>query len=212
MKIIYLLLFSVSFFGINTVIAQEQKIVTPGKYKNSFVLSWEKSDTVSKYEYVVSDNPECFGGCVGDTKNATVFGNEATVFPKFENKTYYWKVRPIVQEGDSTLYWSAIHSFETNYPEEQKASTLATLFPIPNYANQLTLRIDGSMLQNNESLKAIVYDNRGNNLIEFTITHSFESRFIDFVIPIESLSSGHYSLSIISDAKGKVQQLKFFKP
>ncbi len=100
-----------------------------GSTPRSFIIQWDSLEGAVKYEYVVTDNNLCFRGCLGDTRTALT----PDLFSKQINlaldKWYYWVVRAIMKNGDTT-YYSPIHSFYTAPRPEDKQSYFS-LGPIP---------------------------------------------------------------------------------
>lgn len=87
----------------------------PGIVTGSFTIKWATVDSFSIYEYIMSDNPLCFTGCPGDTRQKKTISNSVTEFNLQEDVWYYWITRVYYLDGD-TSYWSGISSFLAKTP------------------------------------------------------------------------------------------------
>ncbi len=83
-----------------------------GSTPRSFIVQWDTLADVDYYEYVISDNSLCFAGCSGDTRHGTLTNNFAVERNLMLNKWYYWIIRAVMKNEDTTFY-SPIHSFYT---------------------------------------------------------------------------------------------------
>lgn len=84
----------------------------PGAVSNSFIIKWDTVPNAAYYEWVISDNHLCFKGCAGDTRQQTTLNTSAISYNFPPNKWYYWIVRAILNNGDTTAS-SPISSFRT---------------------------------------------------------------------------------------------------
>ena len=58
----------------------------PGPFIHSFVIEWEAVPGAIGYEYVLSDNPLCFAGCPGDTRQERVTNTFAVEYKAVPGK------------------------------------------------------------------------------------------------------------------------------
>jgi len=77
-----------------------------GSTPRSFIIQWDSVANTLYYEYVVSDNSLCFAGCTGDTRHDLVANNYGVESNLTLNKWYYWIVRAILKNGDTTLLFA----------------------------------------------------------------------------------------------------------
>ena len=52
----------------------------PGPFDKSFSIHWAPYPNAQAYEYVMSDNPLCFAGCPGDTRQRVLADTFATEY------------------------------------------------------------------------------------------------------------------------------------
>lgn len=126
MKYLFLLLFS---FLLASAVAQEFRLPAngdpgiPGRVPQSFVMQWGEVPGAIAYEYLLTDNSECFVGCAGDTRQQRVNSQFAIEFDLQEDTTYYWILQAHFADGDSTG-WSVVYSFRATTPAVENALRL----------------------------------------------------------------------------------------
>ena len=164
----------------------------PGTVPNSFIIGWKPFEDAIGYEYVVSDNPLCFVGCAGDTRQAMVTDTLAQEFNLQENTWYYWITRIIHASGD-TSHWSLISSFFTESPSDSDAKMLS-IAPNPVIYPTLNLRLDWAQNPEANTVEGVIYDQNGNPRREFSFNRLFGVRFEDIEMSIDGLPAGMYIL------------------
>jgi hypothetical protein len=110
-----------------------------GTVPNSYVIAWRAFDHAVGYEYVLSDNPLCFTGCAGDTREAFVRDTVAIAYDLQINHRYYWILRRHLANGDTSL-WSLIYSFTTGETDFNRQMIVPA--PNPIAERQIRLRLD----------------------------------------------------------------------
>lgn len=135
----------------------------PGAIPNSYVIGWSPLPGAQGYEYIISDNPQCFEGCSGDTRQQFVRDTASVEFNLQANHRYYWIIRTYFAEGD-TSEWSFIYSFtteNTDYSRKmiQAAPSLVSdgvlrlrldwaQYPEANFIDITLIGLDGRLLGN----------------------------------------------------------------
>lgn len=115
----------------------------PGTIPNSYVISWQTLPDATGYEYIVSDNPLCFEGCAGDTRQAFVRDTLAIEFNLAPQRRYYWIIRTYLKDGDTTE-WSLIYSFNTSQTDFERRM----IQPAPSLVEDGVLRFRLDWAQN----------------------------------------------------------------
>ena len=204
LKIITILL---TILVINENLQAQQKSEI-GIYRNSYKLSWAKQSNVIGYEYIVTDNPLCFAGCIGDTKQAITEDTSIIIFPNNENIPYFWKIRPVYSENDTLKEWLRINTFSTTYPKEISTNASITIYPNPAVHEKLFLKIDWSLLENTQLLPLTIYTLLGvpiyanNTLVSRNNTLT---KFTEYEIDIRTLPPQNYIIEFIDVQKNKIQ-------
>ncbi len=188
--LLYAIVTSPLGYGQNHVLPENGSDGIMWKYNNSFIISWESVTTAVAYEYVISDNPLCFRGCSGDTRNGIVKDTFAISFSMQKNKWYYWVTR-VITEND-TSYWSDISSFRSKIPENSQS--LFKLSPNPIAVGRpWNLSVDWLVNPSAKTINIVLYDLKG--LIRFQGTYNKSAggvRFDEFQIDVGPLQSGLY--------------------
>lgn len=168
----------------------------PGTVQNSYLIGWGRIDGVVGYEYVVSDNPLCFVGCSGDTRQGFAADTVALEFNMEPNKWYYWITRIIMQEGD-TSEWSLISSFFTKVPED--APKLISVAPNPVIGQEIKLNIDWARDPESNEIDMKIYDINGYLLRRETYRKPVNAlRFEEVTVQVPELPSGIYFLDAVT--------------
>jgi hypothetical protein len=111
---------------------------TPGPIPKSFVISWEDVPDAVLYEYVLTDNQNCFEGCAGDTRQRMVQGTVALEYDLRDQRFYYWITRIYFANGDTSA-WTKVSSFLAITPPVNHA---ITIFPNPATNGKAFFRVD----------------------------------------------------------------------
>lgn len=135
-------------------------LLIPGPYSRSAIIRWSPLPNAVSYEYVMSDNPNCFSGCSGDTRQKSVPDTSAIEVNLQENVWYYWIVRTYFNDNTDSG-WSGVYSFRTFF---EVSETLFELYPVPGFGNDLKFRIDWSVDPTLNSYSVEVYDLFGKQL------------------------------------------------
>lgn len=196
------------FFGFSIVLADAQpKLLLPengGKgipafEARSFVIIWDTVGSASYYEYVISDNPNCFKGCSGDTRNETTPSTSATEYAMQINKWYYWIVRVFYTNGD-TSNWSGIWSFFTE-PSADNEVPFILAFPNPARSN-VNLRIQWTQEPDITTLSVDLFSLDGRIISrnqKIVLQKNIFQRDEIFPLPTTNLSPGIYLAVIRED-------------
>jgi len=193
----FILVGLLTLFSITT---NAQYEVTHGKYDNSYILSWTPIDSITEYEFVVTDNSNCYAGCSGDTRSELISKNEVLIFPTYKNKTYYWRIRPVLSTYDTTQNWSSISSFETDYKIEYEEIDFISIYPNPSIHKNSSLKIDLSDVNQNASIHYSIHDLKGNRIDQLSATierkELDEKKYYVKQIDLSSIPSGSYMLKV----------------
>jgi len=130
----------------------------PGTVPNSYVIGWEPVEGALGYEYVVSDNPQCFVGCSGDTRQQFVVDTAAVEFNLQAERFYYWIIRTYFSEGDTSA-WSFIFSFSTQATDFTRRMIVPAPNPIEN--QQIRLRLDWAQNPEAEGVSLTLINRQG---------------------------------------------------
>ena len=113
----------------------------PGPVPSSFVIKWASVDSAASYEYVMSNNEQCFAACPGDTRQKSTGSDTVSIeFNLIEGILYYWITRVSYIDG-STGPWSVITSFRAITPPEVEPEELIKILQNPS-SDQLNIEID----------------------------------------------------------------------
>ncbi|MCU0430335.1 MAG: hypothetical protein MUF42_10230 [Cytophagaceae bacterium] len=193
----YLHLLAMALCSVNAPLWGQQ--VAPGLFEGSYVLTWNKSGVISRYEYILTDNPQCTSGCLGDTKEAIVQDTSVLVFPTFQSKTYYWRIRPVLQENGDGGDWSSIYRF---YVSESNASAAQAIFVAPNPCNEshIQIRINWNLVSSSLlEYKLFKADGSTQSIRSGSIEKPTYVRDSDALIEVEGISKGLYMLDFFEN-------------
>ncbi|MEM6262106.1 MAG: hypothetical protein AAGI38_06325 [Bacteroidota bacterium] len=171
----------------------------PGPVAGSFGIYWQVEPGAISYEYVLTDNPQCFVGCPGDTRQQTVGSLGAVEFDLRDSVWYQWMVRAKFPDGDSTA-WSVVSSFLTLTPELG-----APLMVFPNPAVfEINLKIDWAVATNVKEVTAVMLDEWGRVVQpqsrlsnELPLARSRFNRSNTIRFRLEGMPGGRYFLKVI---------------
>ena len=190
-----LFLFLINF---SPLLAQVHKLPSdggkgvPGSIPNSFLIGWKGVEGAMGYEYVLSDNPLCFSGCSGDTREAFTTDTFVVEYNLEADKWYYWITR-IILSPDDTSHWSLISSFRTENPENSEAKMLSVA-PNPIRAPNLTLRLDWAQNPEANQVFLSLYDLNGTIRRQTIFNRAIGLRFEEFSLQVPELPRGIYIL------------------
>ena len=188
---------AVPFYGQIHIYPNDGQAGVPGPVPRSFVIGWQHFEGAVNYQYVVSDNPLCFSGCAGDTREGFVADSFVVEFNLEPNRWYYWITRIHFASGDSSA-WTLISSFFTEGPEDQ--ARILTVAPNPVAGDQVRLRVDWGLNPDARKIQLKLFNQQGNLVKNGLIAkESFVLRFEDVQLPIDDLPSGIYHLRVLVD-------------
>ncbi|MEL6652032.1 MAG: hypothetical protein AAFQ87_14615 [Bacteroidota bacterium] len=167
----------------------------PSAIPNSFLIGWSPYEDAIGYEYVVSDNAQCFVGCSGDTRQEYVIDTVGVEFNLVPERWYYWIVRIHFANGDTSQF-SSIYSFFTEPPTDQ--SRLLTVASNPIIGNEVKFLFDWA--QNDDAIEISVnlYDQQGNRRKQMKYRRGLTAlRFEEVMVPIDDLPAGYYFLDVL---------------
>jgi hypothetical protein len=161
----------------------------PAQEKGAYLIAWKPVEGAIAYEYVLSDNPLCFSGCAGDTRQRIVSDTFAVEYELQRPHWYFWITRAIFEEND-TSSWTFISSFFATEPEPGPVAVVA---PNP-VRGDLRLRIDWGMIPNFRYLTLDLLNSGGARIFrDFRIDRKADMRrFQAHVIPLPELPPGYY--------------------
>lgn len=167
-----------------------------GLEPDSYVVSWLGAEDAYGYEYVITDNEECFYGCGGDTRQGVAFDTFAIEYNLTPNRDYYWITRVVFNNGEATD-WSFPSHFKTIKPE---SGPFAILMPNP-VKDMLRLQLDWSVEPNVRSLDISLYDGSGRPVGKgYQIARpAGVLRYTTWEEPLQGVPPGLYVLSITRD-------------
>lgn len=169
----------------------------PGTVANSFIVKWASAPGAVDYEYVMSNNRQCFETCPGDTRQQKTGGDTmALEYNLIADRWYYWISRIIYEDGEMSD-WSAISNFFTKTPESQ--GNIVTIAPNPISDNTLNITIDWAVNIGAQYLNMQVYQISGQLIIDGIHIEKQLGRYQNVSIPLFFLSSGTYILKVIVD-------------
>lgn len=159
----------------------------PGPYYNSFVIKWASVERAVAYEYILSDNPLCFAGCPGDTRQAIVTDTTSIEFNLQEDKWYYWITRVIYPEKDTTG-WSDITSFLAITQEGE--GNLAKIYPNPSINGKINVYVDWAINPQAKQIEINVINHSGIKITHQTLIKNHSFRYQDFEIDVKAMTPG----------------------
>lgn len=165
-----------------------------GTVPNSYLIAWTPVPGAIGYDYVVSDNPLCFSGCAGDTREAFVRDTAAVEYDLQINHRYYWIIRTYFASGD-TSGWSLIYSFTTGETSFERQMVVPVPNPIQN--QEIRLRFDWAQNPKASDIYLRLIDPQGQELGQETFRPRQQLvRYGSLTWPVPELSSGRYLLRI----------------
>lgn len=168
-----------------------------GSIPGSYLIGWSHFEGAVAYEYVVSDNPLCFVGCAGDTRNSVISDSLALEYDLTPQKWYYWITRIYFANGD-TSHWSPISSFFTESPDD--LPKLITPAQNPVVGNEIKLLIDWARNPEAQTMRINVYDQFGNLRAQQAYRRNLGgARFEEVQIPAHGLPAGYYFVDILAE-------------
>lgn len=170
----------------------------PGVVPKSFIIEWAPVQGAIAYEYVMSDNPLCFTGCPGDTRQQVVQATTATEYNLQTDIWYYWITRILLETGDTTE-WTLISSFFASTPESK--GNIIELSQHPSTGENINFKIDWGINPNATEIELGLYTISGQPLRNWVFKKTSNGiRFEDVWVPRESLASGIYLIrSFVND-------------
>ena len=180
----------------------------PGPVSNSFYFSWAIVDSAEGYEYILSNNSQCFAGCAGDTRQAfTGETPSALEYNLIEGISYYWITRIIYKNGSKSS-WSSITSFRAITPPYINPTELVRLGPNPS-SNKLQIEIDWDFRPEAKELNFDLYTINGVKISSNVITKQSQNiRIQTYEYPTSHLKEGIYIAWYVSDAFDQAQVIK----
>ncbi|MEZ4829551.1 MAG: T9SS type A sorting domain-containing protein [Bacteroidia bacterium] len=176
---------------LNPIAFLNEGVKCPGAFPYSYVLGWGGVEGAIAYQYVVSDNPLCFSGCSGDTREGFTADTLLVSFNMEPDQWYYWITRIIFAAGD-TSEWSLISSFFTETPE--KTARLLSVAGNPVSGKEIILRFDWAINPEASLTEYQLYDTWGNLMAEGQFLRSAAIRFEEKTLLVPHLPAGLYIL------------------
>ncbi len=158
-----------------------------GPYNHSFEITWASVQGAAAYEFVVSDNPLCFAGCPGDTRQAIVADTTTFLFNLQENRWYYWITRIIYTNKDTTN-WSNITSFLAVTPGGE--GNLAEIHPNPAVNGKIGVHVDWAINPRAEQMEINLHNSSGVKIAQQILIKNRSFRYQDFEIDVHDQPSG----------------------
>ncbi|MEM6342841.1 MAG: hypothetical protein AAF927_03140 [Bacteroidota bacterium] len=167
----------------------------PSAVPNSFLIGWSPFEGAAFYEYVLTDNAQCFIGCSGDTRLEAGADTVAVEYNLQPNRWYYWIVRIYFTNGDTSEF-SSIYSFFTEQPEDQ--NRLLTVASNPIVGGNAKLLIDWAQNEDAFEAQINIYDQNGNRRKNEVIRRGLTAlRFEEVIVPIPDLPAGYYFMDVL---------------
>ncbi|MEZ4774033.1 MAG: T9SS type A sorting domain-containing protein [Bacteroidia bacterium] len=165
----------------------------PGAFPYSFVFGWGGVEGVLSYQYVISDNPLCFSGCSGDTREGFTPDTFLVAYNMEPDRWYYWITRMIMVDGD-TSEWSLISSFLTETPEN--SARMVSMGGNPVSGRQIPLRFNWALNPEAARVTYKIYNLSGTLLESGTFSRSVGFRLEEKIIPVPYFTPGLYILEV----------------
>lgn len=179
----------------------------PGSLEKSFLITWSSEPNAVKYEYLITDNPQCTEGCAGDTRQEVVNDTfkQLTSPPLQENTWYFWIVRVYINDSIADA-WSTIFSFYTELPTP--GTQILTLAGNPGRGN-MNVTIDWTVNINLLAIETRIYNLNGTlALPPFTFEKSSSNlRYDTLELPTAQLSRGIYICNFIIKGSGDSESI-----
>ncbi len=167
----------------------------PGPFPHSFMIEWEDVPGAVKYEYVLSDNPQCFSGCPGDTRQGVVTSTSAFEYNLQEDTWYYWITRVYFSETDVSV-WTNISSFLAASPEI--STHIADVAPNPA-VGEIAIHVDWGVNPAARFVRFSLYDLLGRQVAGPLRLEKSNPRFEVFRVPMDALPAGAYVARFVAD-------------
>ncbi len=168
-----------------------------GPVTNSFIITWASVDSAASYEYIVSDNPLCFVGCPGDTRQQNVPDTTATEYNLQEGKMYYWITRVHLLNGD-TSYWTGVpSSFLAKWTEKEK-DEIIKVAPNPCINKEVVINIDWAINPKAEEISIELFSVFGIKVKE-AVVQKESTRFQEVKIYLPAIKKGIYIAQFVID-------------
>lgn len=184
----------------------------PGRIPGSFAIEWEAVEGAIAYEFVLTDNSDCFAGCAGDTRQAQITDTRTIQFGLQEGLFYYWITRVFYDNGDVSG-WSPVSSFRAVTAEIDEVLRLAS--PV---VEQTVLWIDWQAITDVPQIQLSMIDMAGRQVRPAPLAdiwtglrprNGFE-RFSRYEIPLTGLRPGVY-VFVFSLQRAEESELLFRK-
>ncbi len=182
----------------------------PGRIPGSFAIEWEAVAGAIAYEYVLTDNENCFVGCAGDTRQGRVTQTQVFEFDLREGAFYYWITRVFFDDGTSTG-WSQISAFQAVSLEN--SGFIRFVNPVHEL---LILQVDWQAGFDVQQINARLIDQQGRDLLSSQALwpairprNGFE-RFSRYELPLTGIRPGVYFV-FLSLQKIEGEELQFKK-
>jgi hypothetical protein len=170
----------------------------PGAVSRSFEIYWESIDSASYYEYIVSNNPACFEGCPGDTRQKKTLDTLGVEYNLQENTWYYWITRIYYENGD-TSPWTFISSFLAISSEIIDKGQLAVFAPNPTFGD-INIKLDWGVNPEAETITINLYSINGLKVGETVIIEKTGvSRYQKYLLPFSIPTEGVYIAEFVID-------------
>jgi|GEM_PF-3289279 len=214
-KLLYWLtacLFPLMAFAQNPTQPEDEGNGIPGTRANSFQISWSRHPQATAYEYLVTDNPLCFAGCAGDTRQEIVSDTTAIEFDMQDQIWYYWIVRAII-EGQDTTAWTKPVSFFSLTPDAER---IGRIYPNPVTNDILGFQIDWGIQTNARTAYVEIFSLTGKKIgSSHTFTRSIGSNRFEYIrMGVPQLAQGIYIAMFSLEGVEQKTHQKFvvFKP
>lgn len=165
----------------------------PGAFPYSFVLGWGGVEDVRSYQYVISDNPLCFSGCSGDTREGFIADTFLVVYNMEPDRWYYWITRMIMADGD-TSEWSLISSFLTETPDH--TARLVSVGGNPLSERLIPLRFDWALNPEATHITYKIFNQNGTLMESGQFFRTIGFRLEEKIIPVPYFTPGMYILAV----------------
>lgn len=160
----------------------------PGPVPRSFVIEWAPVPGAVGYEYVMSDNPQCFAGCPGDTRQRFVTDTKAVEYNLQEDTWYYWITRVHFSETE-VMPSTGISSFLADTPEI--GADIIQVAPNPA-SQQISLRVDWAFSPASQFITFELYNVLGQHVMGPRRLSKAGFRYDAFTLEVERLPRGTY--------------------
>lgn len=181
-----------------------------GQLSNSFVIRWSPVEGIESYEYVLTDNPNCFAGCGGDTRQKKIVDTLAVEFALQSNTWYYWIIKYNFSDSTEST-WSPIFSFLATKSKESSPiiSAFPTLFSSGDHELTVELNWEANPTFSIYSFQLSAISGEfffsSPTYIKETTSLRFESR----IIKIPNLPPGLYFIEFLLQNDGNTKIERF---